>query len=372
MKIAVIASYAPSLVNFRGPLLAEMVARGHTVTAAAPDPDPQTIAALRALGVVCRPVPLSRAGLNPFQDAVLLLRLWRFLRAEQPGVVLSYTVKPVIFGSLAARLAAVPCRCALITGLGYAFTETAAASLKRHLVGGLVRALYRLALRGCQVVFFQNPDDLRFFVASGLARESQAVLVNGSGVDTDHYAPAPPVTAGPAFLLIARLLADKGIREYVAAARVLKARHPQAVFRLVGPYDPNPAAIQPDEIAAWQAEGVVEYLGETQDVRPFIAASSVYVLPSYREGTPRTVLEAMSMGRPIVTTDAPGCRETVVPGANGFLIPPRDVPALVAALERFILQPDLITTMGARSRAVAIEKYDVHKVNAVMLAAMHL
>lgn len=373
MKIAVIASYAPSLVNFRGPLLAALVARGHTVTGYAPERDLSVQNDLRQMGVAYEPVPLARAGLNPLKDMVLLLLLWRRLRAQRPDLVLGYTVKPVIFGSLAARLARVPRRYALITGLGYAFTDPAAASRKRRLVGTLVRALYRLALRGCHVVFFQNPDDRAEFLRLGLVRPAQTVLVNGTGIDLDHYAPAPPVSGGPVFLLIARLLADKGIREYVAAARIVKARHPQAAFHLVGPYDPNPAAIQPGEIAAWQQAGVVAYLGETRDVRPFIAASSVYVLPSfYREGTPRTVLEAMSMGRPIITTDAPGCRETVIPGETGFLVPPRDVPALVEALERFIHQPALIAAMGARSRALAVEKYDVHKVNAAMLAAMQL
>ena len=373
MNIAVIASYAPSLVIFRGPLLAEMVARGHTVTGYAPDPDPQLVAALAALGVQFRAYPLQRAGLNPLRDARTLAALTASLRRDRPDAALCYTIKPVIYGTLAARLAAVPRRFAMITGLGYAFTEADTGARKRRLVEWIVRALYRLALRGCHVVFFQNPDDRGEFLRLGLVREAQAVLVNGTGVDLDHYAPAAPVTDGPVFLLIARLLADKGIREYVAAARILKARYPQAVFRLVGPYDPNPAAIQPDEIAAWQAEGAVEYLGETRDVRPFIAACSVYVLPSfYREGTPRTVLEALAMGRPVVTTDAPGCRETVVPGANGFLVPPRDVAALAAALERFILQPGLIATMGAHSRALAVEKYDVHQVNAAMLAAMRL
>lgn len=373
MKIAVIASYAPSLVIFRGPLLAAMIARGHAVTGCAPDPDPQTSETLAGLGVSFRPYPLQRTGLNPLRDARTLLALVSGLRRDRPDLVLSYTIKPVIYGSLAAALVGVPRRCAMIEGLGFAFTESDTDTRKRRAIAALARLLYRVALPLNTTVFFLNPDDRAEFLRLGLVRPAQAVLVNGTGVDLAHYAPAPPVTDGPVFLLIARLLADKGIREYVAAARLVKARHPQAVFRLVGPHDPNPAAIQPDEIAAWQREGVVEYLGETRDVRPHIAACSVYVLPSfYREGTPRTVLEALSMGRPVITTDAPGCRETVVPGVNGFLVPPRDAPALAAALERFIAAPGLIATMGAHSRALAVEKYDVHKVNAAMLAAMRL
>lgn len=373
MNIAVIGNYPAGLVHLEGHLLAEMVKRGHNVTAYAPGQEAWVTDFLRASGVDYESIPLDRTGINPIKDLLFTIHMTRRLRAMRPDIVFSFTIKPAIYGSLAASLAGIPCRFSMIPGLGYAFTASGNKSAKRWILRHLVRGLYHLALPRNEAVFFQNPDDYALFIELGLVTKAQAVLVNGNGVDLDHYAPAAPVTDGPVFLLIARLLADKGIREYVAAARILKARYPQAVFRLVGPYDPNPAAIQPDEIAAWQAEGAVEYLGETRDVRPFIAACSVYVLPSfYREGTPRTILEALAMGRPVVTTDAPGCRETVVPGVNGFLVPPRDVAALAAALERFILQPGLIATMGAHSRALAVEKYDVHQVNAAMLAAMRL
>jgi glycosyltransferase involved in cell wall biosynthesis len=176
----------------------------------------------------------------------------------------------------------------------------------------------------------------------------------------------------PVFLLIARLIRDKGVFEYADAARILKRRYPEAVFRLLGWFDRHPEAISPKQIDQWQREGIIEYLGETQDVRPFLAESNVYVLPSYREGTPRTVLEAMAMGRPIVTTDAPGCRETVIEGKNGFLVPPRNVDALGKAMERFISTPEIIETMGGESRKFAEMKYDVHKVNYVIMRTMGL
>jgi len=174
------------------------------------------------------------------------------------------------------------------------------------------------------------------------------------------------------FLLIARLLRDKGIREYAEAAAHLRQAHPDAEFHLVGPHDSNPEAIGEAEVLAWQRAGQIIWHGRLDDVRPAIAAAGVYVLPSYREGTPRSVLEAMSMGRPVITTDAPGCRETVEDGVNGYLVPVRDADALAAAMERFLVDPDLVRRMGARSRAIAVEKYDVHKVNAVMLEAMGL
>jgi glycosyltransferase involved in cell wall biosynthesis len=258
----------------------------------------------------------------------------------------------------------------MITGLGYAFGED---GLPTRFAGVVARRLYRLGLGGSAGVFFQNPDDHATFARLGLLRAAgRPIRINGSGVDLDHYAPMP-LPPEPSFLLLARLLKDKGVIEYAQAARVLRQRYPRACFRLAGWFDDNPMALKREELAAWEREGVVEYLGTLEDVRSAIADSSVYVLPSYyREGTPRTILEAMAMGRPVVTTDAPGCRETVVPGRNGFLVGVKDAGALAAAMERFIAEPALVVRMGAESRRMAEEKYDVHKVNAVILEAMGL
>jgi glycosyltransferase involved in cell wall biosynthesis len=201
-------------------------------------------------------------------------------------------------------------------------------------------------------------------------------VVNGSGVDVASFTvrplPAAALSGAVRFLFIGRLLGDKGVREYAQAARLLKRSHPQVQCALVGWIDSNPNAITQAELDGWVADGSIEFLGRLADVRPAIEACSVYVLPSYREGTPRTVLEAMAMGRAIVTTDAPGCRETVVHGDNGFLVPVQDAEALAQAMRRFIEEPDLQTSMGARARKIAEDKYDVHKVNAVMLAGMGL
>jgi glycosyltransferase involved in cell wall biosynthesis len=367
-RIVVCAGYSPSLLNFRGPLLRELVGRGHEVIACGPRAARELREALGVLGVAFREVPCDRAGLSVRRDLRLLRALVMLFRSARPDIVLNYTIKPVIYGSLAARLAGVPNVYSMITGVGYAFGDGPG----RRAVRMAASAMLRLSLPGNRAVFFQNPDDRSMFEQLGLlGRRGRAVLINGSGVDIDAYRPVP-YPQRLSFLLIARLLADKGVREYVAAARLIRARYPDVRFSLVGPLDPNPSALRGEEIQAWVNEGLIDYLGELEDVRPAIAASSVYVLPSYREGTPRTVLEAMAMGRPAVTSDAPGCRETVVDGVNGFLVPVRDAGALAQALDRFIQQPELIDRMGRESRRIVADKYDVHKVNRVILETMRL
>jgi glycosyltransferase involved in cell wall biosynthesis len=369
MRFLLVASLAESLINFRGPLIAALQARGLQVHVAAPDlPQGDPVRQqLQALGVVVHQVPLRRTGTNPVADLQTLWSLWRLMRRVRPGHVLGYTVKPVIYGSLAAWLAGVPRRFALVTGLGYAFQQQGQGGALQ----ALVQRLYALALARVHAVFFQNPDDEALFRQRALvAPGARTCVVNGSGVDVGAFAVAPLPPGPPCFLLIARLLGDKGVREYAQAARRVRALHPGVRCLLVGWIDTNPDAFAQHELDAWVQEGAIEFLGRLQDVRPAIAACSVYVLPSYREGTPRTVLEAMAMGRAVITTDAPGCRETVVDGDNGFLVPVKSVNALAQAMERFITEPDLAARMGARSRQMAEEKYDVHKVNAVMLREM--
>lgn len=370
-RFVILAGYASSLINFRGPLVKALCDAGLEVHAIAPglNDDKETQAQLEAWGAITHDVPMQRTGTNPLKDLKALRNLYRLFREIKPDAVLGYTIKPVIYGTLAAWLAKVPKRYALITGLGYAFTGEARG--KRGLVLRMVRGLYRQALKRADLVFFQNPDDESLFRQLGLlSQDAPSQIVNGSGIDTARFIQSPLPKGAPSFLLIARLLGDKGVREYVAAAANVRDMYPDAVFRLVGFIDENPDSITQAELNQWIAEGHIEYLGALEDVRPAIAGASVYVLPSYREGTPRTVLEAMAMGRPIITTDAPGCRETVVEGDNGYLVPVKAVDELVDAMTRFINQPELVASMGQRSRAIAEEKYDVHKVNAVMLEAM--
>ncbi|MEO6959749.1 MAG: glycosyltransferase family 4 protein [Burkholderiaceae bacterium] len=368
MKFLLIASFPDSLVLFRGPLIDALLAHGLQVHVAAPDL--ATGSAVRQFlenkGVHTHDIPLQRTGINPLADARTLFHLWKLMRVVRPNFVLGYTIKPVIYGLLAARLAHVPKRFALITGLGYSFQGDGRRSVLRK----LVQRLYSFALRGVNTTFFQNPDDEALFRRLKILQPLDASLVvHGSGVNIDYYAVAP-LPAAPRFLLIARLLGDKGIREYAQAAQRIRSLYPEVVFGLVGWVDENPNSVKQRELDAWVAEGTLEFAGRLSDVRPAIAACSVYVLPSYREGMPRTVLEAMAMGRPIITTDAPGCRETIRNGENGCLVPVRSVDALVAAMLRFINEPALAQSMGKRSRQIAESIYDVRKINAVMLNEM--
>lgn len=368
-RIVVVASEPQSLVTFRGHLLSEMVKLGHEVYACAPGENDAVARDLAEMGVQYRAIYLNRTGVNPLADVVSLVKLTRLFRSLRPDVFLGYTIKPVIYGSLAARIAGVGRTYSMITGLGYSFSGS---GMRSKVIGYLVRSMYRLVLKRNDRVIFQNPDDLRLLLDLGLIEsEDKARIVNGSGVDVSTYA-AQPLPQELSFLLIARLLRDKGIVEYVEAARAIRAEHPQVKCRLVGIFDENPAAISKSEVMDWVDTGAIEFLGSMSDVRPALGDCSVYVLPSYREGTPRTVLEAMSSGRPIITTDAPGCRETVDDGKNGTLVPVRDADALSAAMRWFIEHPDQIAVMGERSRRKVLEKYDVRKVTPTILDAMDL
>jgi glycosyltransferase involved in cell wall biosynthesis len=360
-----LGSYAPSLVNFRGPLIAALRARGHEVLAVAPDVDEATARALRELGAEPLSLRLSNASLNPLSLLGSLRELRRLLRRHRPDVLVSYTIKPVILGAFAGRTAGVGTIVSLITGLGFAFTGEGG-GLKRRLARRAATLLYRAALRRSDLVLFQNRDDQALFRTLGLvAADTRTEIVDGSGVDIAHYAAAPP-PAGTAFLMIARLLRDKGIREFAEAAKRLRREHPEVPVALVGYLDPSPDSLSPAELDELIACGIA-FHGKLDDVRPALAECSVYVLPSYREGTPRSVLEAMATGRAIITTDAPGCRETVVDDVNGLLVAPRDADALYRAMLRFVAEPALAAAMGEQSRRIAETRYDARKVSADML-----
>lgn len=368
MKFLLIAGFPDSLLHFRGPLIEALLSCGLEVHVAAPNlqEGKELRARMEAKGLIVHSVPLLRTGMNPLADLKTLFALWSLMRLIRPDFVMSYTIKPVIYGSIAAWLARVKYRFALITGLGYAFQGEG----RRDALRSLVQRMYAIALRRTHKVFFQNPDDEALFRLNDILKPVvPSVVLNGSGVDVAAF-DVSPLPSEPVFLLIARLLGDKGVREYVAAAREVRLGFPRARFLLVGWIDENPDAIKQGELDAWIQEGVVEFLGRMADVRPAIAAASVYVLPSYREGTPRTVLEAMAMGRAIITTNAPGCKETVIDGTNGFLVPVREVMPLVEAMRKFLDSPELISSMGFQSRQLAMGKFDVRSVNSVMLNEM--
>jgi glycosyltransferase involved in cell wall biosynthesis len=372
MHVLILGSYAPSLINFRGPLLSDLVAGGHRVTACAPDIGPDIAEALRRIGAVPCSVPMGRTGRNPLADLETLVALWRLFRRVRPDLVLTYTAKPNVYGTLAARAAGVPRRVALVTGLGYAFAEGGEAG--RRTLRALLSGLYRTAFRAAHAVVFQNPDDRAEFVRRGITGHGQdCAVVPGSGIDLERFVAAPVPDGPPVFLMIARLIRDKGIVELAEAAKIVKAVRPDAEIRLLGPPDDNPNGVGRDLLRAWQDRQLIRYLGETTDVRPHLRSCMVYVLPSYyREGLPRTILEAMAIGRAVVTTDMPGCRETVVDGRNGFLVRPRDAEALAGAMLRFVAEPRIAADMGAQSRRLAEERFDVKTVNAAMMHAMGL
>jgi len=368
-RVVVIGSHARYLVDFRGALMQAMASQGHEVIALAPDLDPARRAQLSAMGVQPRDLSLSRTGMNPLSDLRDIIGLYVQLRRLKPQVVFAYTIKPVIYGMLAAAMARVPRRFALITGLGYVFSDDG--SPRERIVQAAAQRLYRIALRRAEAIFMQNPDDADEFVSRRIVARDKIVRVNGSGVDLAQWPPLDLPVGPTTFALAGRLLGPKGVREYVAAARQVKAAHPEVRFLLLGALDTNPSAIGEAEVASWVAEGVVEWPGHVA-MRPWLAQTSVFVLPSYREGVPRSTQEAMAAGRPIITTDVPGCRETVVAGENGYLVPPRDAGSLAAAMLSFVENPPQIAAMGRNSRRLAEERFDVRAINERMLAVMGL
>jgi len=385
-RIVVIGALPESLLIFRGDLLKAMVSAGHEVTAMAAQTDPEVVRQLAEFGVGFNAYPVQRGGMNPAVDIQTCVALRKALRQIMPDIVLAYTIKPVIWGGLALSSMDAPARFyALITGLGFTFQP---GGLRQKALTELVTRLYRWALVRAHKVIFQNVDNQRAFVYRKVVDFQQSLVVSGSGVNLNHFLLSTLPQGNIVFLTIARLLGAKGLREYAQAAQRVSGQHPDVTFRLVGPEDLSPDGLPLSEVQNWQVSGTLQYMGAAADVRPFIQQCHVYVLASYHEGMPRTILEAMAMGRPIITTDAPGCRETVpltkkgliqraneepvMEGENGFLVRMRDSPALAQAMKIFIQQPGLIEAMGRRSREIAEEKYDVHKINQVMLDVMGL
>jgi glycosyltransferase involved in cell wall biosynthesis len=357
------------MINFRGELIRTLVGAGHAVTAMTGPATNEERSAIEAFGANFRPFPIQRNGLNPLRDLRALYALRKAFRDLQPAIVVAYTIKPIIWGGIALRGLKNVRFFALITGLGFAFQG---GSVARRMLTHLVTNLYRTALRRAQCVIFQNRDDKALFAAGGIVNPASCGLVNGSGVDLDRFAAVPVPFDGAVFLTVARLLGAKGLREFAAAAREVKTRYPHAEFRLLGPPDPSPDGIPLREVQEWHDNGWIRYLGAADDVRPFLASCSVFVFPSYHEGMPRAVLEALAVGRPILTTDVPGCRETVIEEENGRLVPKADAAALANRVVWFIENREAWERMGARSRMLAEERFDVRCVNREIMRLMNL
>jgi glycosyltransferase involved in cell wall biosynthesis len=342
-----------NLVNFRLGLIRGLQEAGHEVVGLAPaDAYSERLA---AENVEHRAIAMDVTSTSPLGDIGLLLRYWRALRALRPTVYLGYTAKPNIYGSLAAHSLGIAV-INNVSGLGTAF-------MRRGPLRSIVTSLYRLAFRRSATVFFQNEEDRDLFVTERIVRPHQARLLPGSGIDIDRFRPVQAPSsrqAGFTFLLIARLLRDKGVAEYVEAARQLRRHHPNACFQLLGFLDvANRTAVSREEVNAWVDEGLIDYLGASDDVRPFIAAADCIVLPSYREGLPRTLLEGAAMAKPLIATDVPGCRQVVDDGVNGFLCAVKDAGALADAMARMIsLGDDARGHMGEAARSKVVQHYD--------------
>ena len=350
-SIVISANSLWNIANFRRGLIEALAARGIKVVVATPPGVPGEL----SLDMPCdlRALPMDRSGINPLADGLLTFRFARLLRTVRPRALLTFTIKPNIYGAMAARVTGIP-SVANVSGLGTAF-------IRGGLLSRLTGALYRLAFSGSHVVFFQNPDDRDLFLSRGIVDRSKARLLPGSGIDLARFSPSNPLDSGaPVFLFIGRLLADKGVREFVEAAQLTRQQYPQARFQLLGGLDPgNRTAISEEELKQWVADGDVEYLGPTDDVRPFIANASAVVLPSYREGLPRSLLEGAAMARPLIATDVPGCREIVKDGETGLLCQVRSASSLAGAMTRFAaMGVDQRQALGEAARGKVAAEYD--------------
>ena len=368
MKIAVICSHSHTLYWYRLELLQEFIKNGHEVYGFADEPEELWSELFAEKGITYKQISISRNSMNPFTDIRTYFSIRHALKELKPDKVLVFHAKAVVYGSLAANHLKIYDVYPLMTGLGSVFID---GGKKREAVKNILVTEYRVALKNCPVVFFQNSDDKKEFINDKIINKQRAVLVNGSGVNLDFFQ-ARPLPRDFSFLCISRLIRDKGVYEYLEACRIVKQNYPQVKCMLVGPMDSNPTAIGMDVLQPYLDQGVIEYYGETDDIREYMEQCSVFVLPSYREGTPKTNLEAMATGRPIITTDAPGCRETVDDGLNGFLVPIRDINALADKMIYLIRNPHLLQEMARMGREKAEKVFDSKKVNRKICREMRL
>ena len=369
-RILLVANSGFTILNFRSEFISCLVESGYEVYVACPSCcnlliDRDLTQELSLLGARHVKIDLTRNGLNPLTELKNLYSIYRAIMEVGPSIVVNYTIKPTIYGSVAARVAGVRSIFSNITGVGYIFTSS---SIKIQIISIIVKLQYKVALKFNRKVFFQNPDDRDLFVKLGLVRHDLTVLINGSGVDCSKFVRTNFKIKDCSFIFIGRLLKDKGILEYLEAAAILKVKYPNVVFSVVGSFDAdNPECISFDLLDYYTSNSIVNYFGTTADVIPYLNSHNIFVFPSYREGTPRSVLEAMSMSMPIITTDAPGCRETVLPNVNGLLTNVADSSGLVSAMESFVLEPSKISPYGEKSRELALKKYDVDSINLQVL-----
>lgn len=366
MKILVISPKNKTVFNFRGDLIRDMIANGHEVIVSGPNRD--FVEDIMALGVSeFIEVPLVKDNISIKGDLIYLKSLYKIIRIKKPEMVFSYTIKPVVYGSLAARLNDVSGIYAMVTGLGRVY---ASGGMKARIVRLITKILYRLAFAACKKVVFQNSDDIQKMVSQHYLPETKTALVNGSGVNMARFTRAP-LPEQPVFLMVSRIIREKGVMEYCEAARRVKAAHPEARCVLLGGFDTSIGALKREDIQPYIDDGSIEFPGEVKDPVSFYHQSAVFVLPSYyREGLPRTILEAMSCGRAVVTTDWPGCREPIIDGVNGYLVPVQNVELLADKLMILADNQKIIREFAENSFKMCKEKYEVSIVNAQMRATL--
>ena len=368
MKIAVLSSHTPSLFWFRMDMMHSFMALGHEVVAIGNEPAEKWVDKFKEQGIKYIAAEISRNGTNPLKDLKTLKSLKAILKQERPDKLFTYQAKTVIYGGIAANKLGITEVYPLIAGIGSVFLSD---DIKSKIIRFILKTEYRYAMRKSPKIFFQNNDDVKVFTDNKIIKKENVVILNGSGVNLEKFT-KKPLPDGIAFLCISRLIKDKGVYEYLKAARIVKEKNPNARFLLVGPYDSNPSALKPEELQPYLDDGIIEYFGEASDVRPYLEMCNVFVLPSYREGTPKTVLEAMATGRAIITTDATGCRETVTNGENGYLVPIKDVDALSAAMIDLIENYDQISQMAEKGLELVKQKFDVKIVNGKINNTMNL
>lgn len=359
MKILLIGNQSSTIILFRKKLIEQLVSRGVQVHVLVMDNDRGNFQQISTFGAIPEQYKFSRSGMNPVSDLVNTIALSKKIRHINPDVVFCFFPKPVIFGTLAAKFAGVKNVYNLLEGLGFCYTaHLKKDSFKKQVLRATQTFLYKLTLPRAKKVLFLNRDDYQDLVLENNIKISESEVIGGIGVDLKDYSYNKPDTTIIHFGMVSRLLVEKGVREFVQAAKIVKSKFPDVKFSIAGAIDDNPGGITREQLNVWKQEGHVEFLGQISDVKSYLSELSVFVLPSYREGIPRSTQEAMSIGRAIITTDVPGCRETIIHGLNGLMVPPWNVEALASAMISLIADPDQIVSMGMESRRMAEEKFD--------------
>lgn len=365
-KLVLIGTVASSFYGFRADLIRTLVKKGHRVYAFTSEYTTEDLKKIEYLGAIPVTYTLNRGGLNPLADIVATYQLSKKIKAINPAMVFSYFSKPVIFGTLAAKIAQVPRVIGMLEGLGYTFTEQPEGlSKKTQLIKEIQVFLYKVALPKLDQLIFLNPDDPKDLLGQHSIKVKKVEILGGIGLNLEHYKLSTNFPSNITFIFVARLLAEKGIHEYIKAAKIVKSTYPKVKFTILGAIDKEAlGSLKKEDLESLIQTNIIEYPGHVSNVSEWIENSSVFVLPSYyREGVPRSTQEAMAIGRAIITTDVPGCRETVVEGVNGFLIPKWNSEALAEKMIYFIERPEEIRVMGAESYKIAVEKFDAEKVN---------